>query len=32
MEDKTKLAELTPEAEFLQQNQLVENKAEQLRV
>ena len=32
MEDKAKLAELIPEAEFLQQNQLVENKAEQLRV
>ena len=30
--DKAKLAELIPEAEFLQQNHLVENKAEQLRV
>ena len=32
MGDKARLAELIPEAEFLQQNHLVENKAEQLRV
>ena len=32
VEDKAKLVELIPEAELLQQNQLVENKAEQLRV
>ena len=32
MEEKSKLAELIAEAEFLQQRQLGENKAEQLRV
>ena len=32
VEEKAKLAELIAEAEFLQQRQLAENKAEQLRV
>ena len=32
MEKKVKLTELMAEAEFLQQRQLVENKAEKLRV
>ena len=32
VEEKAKLAELMAEAEFIQQRQLAENKAEQLRV